>query len=85
MYKLVVTYLYDEAADEKQLVRTFETAVEAREFFNQYNDMKQVAFIEIFEIEKWTRERLNAHAQLEEECEKLGCDDSRFNKYSNRR
>ena len=70
MYKIIATNY-----DDKQIIRTFETAVEAREWYNECKFSKQIAFTEIFEIEKWNERRLYEHAQLEEECEKLGCDE----------
>lgn len=75
MYKLVITFAHDEASDERQSIRSFETAVEARDCYNEHIAMRNVAFIEIFEVSKWDRQRLNSHAQLEEECENIGCDD----------
>ena len=69
MYKIISTDYND-----KQIIRTFETAIQAREWYNECKFSKQVAFLEIFEIEKWSERRLYDHAQLEEECASLGKD-----------
>lgn len=71
MYKLIATDY-----NEKQHIRLFENATEARDWYNELIIIKHIAFIEIFEIEKLTRDRLNMYAQLEEECLALGCDDN---------
>lgn len=68
MYKIIATDY-----DDKQIIRSFETAVEAREFYNECKHSKTIAFTEIMEITCYDEMRLYAHAQLEEECERLGC------------
>lgn len=67
MYKVIATDY-----TEHQTIRAFETATEARNWILELEDAKRVAFAEILEVEKLTRQRLNERAQLEEECERLG-------------
>lgn len=67
MYKLVAML-----PNGKCKVSEYATAVEAREMYNVLLHGMRARWIEIYEVEKWSRERLNQHAQLEEECRKLG-------------
>ena len=68
MFKLIAI----NHADRKQ-IKTFEKASDARDAYN--NLLNDMAIIEIFEVTKLKREQLNTYAQLEEECERLKCNE----------
>ena len=65
MYKIIATDKKD-----RQHIHVFDKAIDARDWYND-NEGKMLC-IEIFEVVKWDRRRLNDHAQLEEECLALG-------------